>query len=198
MKILGVTGGIGSGKSVVSRMLAESGARVFYADDEAANIMVNNKNVVDALRKAFGAETFYEDGSLNRPYVAGRIFSSDADRRTINQIVHPAVGDAFRRFCESARLEGVALVVKEAAILFENETSDLDAILVVDAKKKIRIDRVEQRDGLSKAEIKSRMKSQMKAGEMRKRADYVIKNNGTLEDLREAVNVFLGDFRAEI
>jgi len=184
MRILGVTGGIGSGKSTVCALLAARGAHVFYADSVAKELQVSDPGVRKAIREAFGEEAYGADGSLNRSYLAGRVFSSEADRRTINRIVHPAVAQAFETAVSRARREGARLFVKEAALLFNTDTSLLDEILVVDAPDEVRLRRVADRDGISVEAVKARMDTQLSREEMLRRADRVIANDGTLEDLR--------------
>jgi len=188
MRILGVTGGIGSGKSTVCALLAARGAQVFYADSVAKELQVSDPNVRKAILEAFGEAAYGADGSLNRTYLAGRVFSSEADRKTINGIVHPAVAVAFASALTRARNAGVRLFVKEAALLLETDTSLLDEILVVDAPEEIRLHRVADRDGVAVAAVKARMESQLSREEMLRRADRVILNGGTLEDLKEKVD----------
>lgn len=187
MKVVGITGGIGSGKSTVCELLEKGGARVFYADEVARDLMVSDPGVRKQIQDAFGAEAYSEEGLLNRTYIADRIFSSDADRSAINRIVHPAVGEAFRRIVSQAREEGVELLVKEAALLLDDDTSDLDVVIVIDAPKNVRIERISLRDGLSGEQIEARMAGQMSPNEMRQKADHVIENDRTVIDLEAAV-----------
>ena len=188
MRILGVTGGIGSGKSTVCAMLADRGAAVFYADDTAKELQVSDPAVRDAILEAFGEGSYDSDGALNRSYLAGRIFSSEEDRRTINSIVHPAVGSAFQRVVAVSRKNGVRLLVKEAALLFETDTSDLDEILVVDCPQEERIKRVLESGKWAREEVLARVMSQMAPTEMIQRADRVLFNMGSLHDLEEDVD----------
>lgn len=188
MKILGVTGGIGSGKSAVCALLAEKGARIFYADAVAKRLQLTDERVRGAILDAFGAEAYLADGSLNRAYLAGRVFSSDEDRRRINAIVHPAVARAFEEAVEAARRDGVPLLVKEAALLLDTDTSLFDAIVVVDAPAEERIRRVTERDGVDPDAVRARIAGQMAPEEMAARADVVLVNDGSLEDLKRKVD----------
>lgn len=188
MMVVGVTGGIGSGKSTVCKHLEARGAKVFYADDVARDLMVSNPDVKEHIVRVFGPEAYLDADSLDRKYLADRVFSSDEDRAAINRIVHPAVGKAFRQYVKQARKEGARLVVKEAALLLDNDTSDLDVILVIDTPKETRIERIARRDGFSREDIDARMAGQMSPVKMVKLADYVVLNDGTIEELKKAVD----------
>ena len=188
MMVVGVTGGIGSGKSTVCKHLETRGAKVFYADDVARDLMVSDPDVKEHIVRVFGPEAYLDADSLDRKYLADRVFSSDEDRAAINRIVHPAVGKAFRQYVKQARKEGARLVVKEAALLLDNDTSDLDVILVIDTPKETRIERIATRDGFSREDIDARMEGQMSPVKMVKLADYVVLNDGTIEQLKKAVD----------
>jgi dephospho-CoA kinase len=189
--VIGITGGIGSGKTAVCTLLEESGAKVFYADVEARRLMETDASVKAELRASFGAETWLEDGSLNRVYLAGEIFSSDDRRLQMNAIVHPAVRNAFAAFKQQQEKAGISLIVKEAALLFESGTGDLDAVVVVDASTELRIKRVVGRDKTTPEQVQNRIDGQLPASEMRDRADFVINNNGTTEALVSQVDALL-------
>lgn len=188
MTILGVTGGIGSGKSAVCRLLEKHGARIFNSDEIARHLMVADSAVRSGIVRAFGSESYAEDGSLNRDYLAARVFSSEEDRETINGIVHPAVARAFGEAVKQALADGVDLFVKEAALLFESGTDDLDYVVVVDAPMAVRLTRVARRDHVDESDILARMRGQLAPSEMRDRADFVIDNTGSVDDLAAAVD----------
>lgn len=186
---LGVTGGIGSGKTTVCNMLKELGAWVFNADNEARRIMVEHPDVRHEIKEAFGDKSYAEDGALNRSYLAEQIFGDEAKVDMINQIVHPRVFDAFKERREQAEAAGVSLLVHEAALTFESGGyKHLDAVAVVFAPEKNRIDRVQDRDGASEEQIRKRMLHQIPVDEAIRRADYVIENDGSLDDLQQKVN----------
>lgn len=186
MKTLGVTGGIGSGKTTVCGFLEEKGARVFYADVEAKRLMQEDETVKDAIIEAFGADTYRDDGSLNRPYLAGRVFSNDEQLDRLNGIVHPHVFEAFDDAAARAEEEGLELLVHDAALIFEaGGERHLDAVAAVVAPEEDRIARVVERDDVSPEQVRARMDNQLPQDELRRRADYVIENDGTLEDLRQ-------------
>lgn len=182
MKVVGVTGGIGSGKSSLCRMLESLGARVFYADAVAKRLMNEDPDIRRQLTEAFGAETYGEDGRIDRAYLSERIFSDDGDRRRMNRIVHPAVRKAFSEFVEQARRDGVRVVVREAALITGNE-HELDEVVIVEAPEKKRVQRVADRDDVAEADVRSRMHAQPSAEEFRAVADRVVVNNGSLDDL---------------
>jgi len=187
-KTLGVTGGIGSGKTAVCRFFEALGARVFYADAEAKRLMEQDPEARAEIEGAFGAESYHADGRLNRAYLARSIFSHPDNVARINAIVHPRVFRAFARAKEQAERDGLALLIHEAALIFEaGGDKHLDAVAVVDAPEAARIDRVVARDGVDPEHVRARIRHQLPPAELRRRADYLIENTGTLEDLREQV-----------
>lgn len=195
MIIAGVTGGIGSGKTAVCRLLEKHGAEVFYADEVARQLMQTDEPLRREIVHAFGSEAYQTDGSLNRSHLSDIIFRSNNDRLRMNALVHPAVGRAFEKFVEQARLRGTWLAVKEAALLFETGRHELDVVVVVEAPETDRIDRVMKRDGLTRKQIEARMATQMPAEEMRKRTDFVVDNSGDQESLENQVEELLEKIR---
>lgn len=185
VKTLGVTGGIGSGKTTVCGFLEEQGARVFYADTEAKRLMQADESVRAAIVDEFGGAAYTDEGTLNRPYLAEVVFG-DAERlERLNGIVHPHVFEAFEAAKERALDEDVDLLVHEAALLFEaggDEHVDITAAVV--APDADRIEWVVERDDLTAEQVRARMNHQLPQDELRRRADYVIENNGSLDDLR--------------
>ncbi|HHP7238700.1 dephospho-CoA kinase [Longibacter sp.] len=185
MTTLGVTGGIGSGKTTVCGFLAEQGARVFYADLEAKRLMTEHEGLRADIADAFGDESFKDDGSLNRKHLADVVFQSPDRVERINALVHPRVHEAFAEAAERAEEEGVEVLVHEAALIFESGGDEhLDAVAVVVAPDDDRIARVVERDDTTADDVRARMTHQLPQEELRRRADYVIENDGTLDDLR--------------
>ncbi len=185
MTTLGVTGGIGSGKTTVCGFLEEQGARVFYADVEAKRLMQEDPSVRDAVAEEFGAAAYREDDTLNRAYLAEKVFGDPEQVERLNAIVHPRVFEAFEAAKERAADEGVSLLVHEAALLFEaggDEHVDVTAAVV--APEADRIAWVTERDDVSPEQVRDRMQHQLSQDELRERADYVLENDGTLDDLR--------------
>jgi len=186
MTTLGVTGGIGSGKTTVCGFLEEKGARVFYADLEAKRLMQEDETVREAVSAAFGPNSYAEDGSLNRAYLADQVFGHPDRVERLNEIVHPAVFQAFEAAKERALRDDVSLLVHEAALLFEaGGDAHVDVTCAVVAPDADRIARVTERDDVSAAQVRDRMGHQLSQDELRRRADYVIENDGTLDDLRQ-------------
>lgn len=189
MKTLGVTGGIGSGKSTVCRMLEDLGARVFYADEEGKRVLTSDPDARREIVEAFGSNSYTSDGSLNRAYLADTVFGDARNVARINQIVHPRVFDRFEAAVDRARLDGVPLMVKEAALIFEAGGDQfLDAVAVVEAPRDVRVQRVVERDDIAPENVVSRMSHQLAPEELRRRADFVIDNSGPLDRTRGQVN----------
>jgi dephospho-CoA kinase len=183
---LGVTGGIGSGKTTVCGFLEEQGARVFYADIEAKRLMRDDDEVKRALIEAFGEETYADDGSLNRAYLAEQVFTDSEQLERLNAIVHPRVFEAFEAAKERAVTEEVRLLVHEAALLFEaGGDAHVDTTAAVVAPDEARIDWVTERDDVTPEQVRARMTHQLPQEELRRRADHVIENDGSLEALRK-------------
>ena len=188
MKRLGVTGGIGSGKTTVCRMLEKFGARVFYADDEAKRLLASDASVRRNVIDLFGPESFLPDGSLNRRFIARMAFADKALLDRLNALVHPPVLRRFEEAAQQAQREGASLMVKEAALIFEaGADRQLDAVAVVEAPLQVRIERVCERDGVSQEEVAARMAHQADPSVLRERADIVLENDGEPEQLRRKV-----------
>ena len=186
MKTLGVTGGIGSGKTTVCRFLEEQGAKVFYADVEAKRLMQEHPEVRAEVTDAFGAESYADDGTLNRTYLAEQVFGDPEELERLNSIVHPRVFESFDSAKARAREEGVELLVHEAALIFEAGGDEhVEAVVAVVAPDEDRIARVVERDDVSPEDVRARMGHQLSQEELRRRADYIIENDGILDDLRE-------------
>lgn len=188
MKTLGITGGIGGGKSTAVAFLHEFGAMVFDADVEAKRIMEEDPAVRHEIVKAFGDEAYDASGRLNRAYLASRTFGDEAAVKRLNAIVHPRVHAAFGRTRDDAEAAGERLLVYEAALLFESGGSRLlDVVALVDAPVETRIARATARDGSTREQVIARMNHQMDPEEARSRADVVLDNGGSPEDLRAQV-----------
>src|SRR5690606_26232546 len=185
---LGVTGGIGSGKTTVCRLFEELGARVFYADEEAKRLQVEDPEARREIVEAFGKESYLPSGELNRRYLAELVFNDDQKLDTINRIVHPRVFQRLQEARSRAEAEGVPLLVHEAALIYESGAQNyLDAVAVVHADEETRIHRVMERDGVPREAVLARMVKQLPAEELLERADFVIRNDGDVEELRRQV-----------
>ena len=175
MKKLGLTGGIGVGKTYVSKVLQQMGIPVFNSDVEAKNCMAEDKGLMQNIKTSFG-EKIYDNGVLQKEELAKIVFNNSERLAELNTLVHPVVKQRFDDWCTQQTAE---LVIKEAAILFESDAHlGLDAVICVSATEKVRIERVQKRDGSSVAEIKSRMDKQMLQSKKEELADFVIVNDG--------------------
>jgi len=175
---IGITGNIGSGKTTVSKIFEVLGIPVFYADDEAKKVMVNDNILIDAMKQTFGAESYFWDGSLNRKHISNIVFKSETELARLNAIVHPAVFRAFDNWVP--RFKNAPYVLKEAALLFESTSYKMcDKTIMVTAPLEMRIQRVIQRDGLSKTEIRNRDAKQFTEEKKLELADYAIKNDNS-------------------
>lgn len=172
---IGLTGGIGTGKSVVAKIFHALGIPVFNADIEAARLMHSSENVKSELIGIFGDEV-YDDFGLNRPFLREKLFSDDALRQQVNEIVHPRVRDAFHNFCLENNHS--PYVLQEAAILIESGGyKQLDGIIVVSSPESLRIRRVKERDEISEEMVRKIMNKQMPEKEKLAKADYIIYND---------------------
>ncbi|WCT14120.1 dephospho-CoA kinase [Mucilaginibacter jinjuensis] len=175
---IGITGNIGSGKTTVSKVFELLGVPVFYADAAAREVMTNDEELISGVKQAFGIEAYFEDGSLNRKYIAGKVFNDPAELAKLNTLVHPATFRAFDNWAKS--FPDAPYLMKEAAILFESGSYKLcDYSIIVTAPKEVRMQRVIARDNISIAEVESRDARQMPEEEKVKLANFRIKNDDT-------------------
>ena len=186
--LLGVTGGIGTGKSMACSFFAARGAHVVYADAAAKELMVADEEVRKEIEEAFGSESYNADGSLNRAHLAARVFGNEDAVARINSIVHPRMAGVLRREQRIARDAGKKLLVYEAALIYESgSAARLDAVLVVHAPLALRLARVMARDGVSEAQVRQRMAHQLPPEVLLEKADYVIHNDGSETHLENLV-----------
>lgn len=172
---VGITGGIGSGKTYVCQLIRHLGYPVFHADEEARAITESNNLVVEAIKKHFG-KNIYIHGKLNRQEVARIVFSDPQQLAKLNAIVHPAVAEYFESWC--SKHSNSPLVFKEAAILFETGLyKELDKNILVTAPLDIRIQRVMERDKVTPDEVVARIANQMNDEEKVRLADFTILND---------------------
>lgn len=172
---IGLTGGIGSGKSYIGHLFELLGADLYNADKEAKEVMNSDPELVEKIKADFGENAYNSDGQLNRAHLAGIIFSNDEKRQQLNNIVHPALRNHFREFSENSNKE---IVVIEAAILIESGFyKDVDKVIVVTADRELRVERTMKRDNATAEQVQSRMAAQMSDEEREKYADFIIQNN---------------------
>jgi dephospho-CoA kinase len=189
--LVGVTGGIGSGKSTVCVMLAGMGCELFEADRIAKELQLEDSEVIRGIEELFGRDVYSRDASgklvIDRKTIAAVVFSDSEKLTALNNLIHPKVREAFVREVKRCAREGKRILCKEAAILFEaGADRDLDRIIVVAAGNGLRLDRAVAR-GLDRAEAQKRMQAQWPQEKLIERAHYVIFNDGTLEELRSQV-----------
>lgn len=188
MITVGVTGGIGSGKTTVCKEWEKLGAKVVYADDLAKELMVKDEQLKKSLIKTFGTETYNSDGSLNRPHLIQHAFEEGRVEK-LNQLVHPAVAKKFRQISHEAKQSGEKMVVEEAALLLNNgRPSVFDVIVIVTSDRQDRLQRVVNRDSVTIEKVTERDNKQPEFEELLHLADYTIENNGSLEELKEKSN----------
>jgi dephospho-CoA kinase len=176
---IGITGGIGSGKTTVCKVFETLGIPVFYADTVAKQIMISDEILVKGVIDAFGAESYAADGSLNNKHIAGIVFNNAARLAKLNNLVHPAVFRAFDNWVR--QVPAVApYILKEAALLFESGSYKMcDLNILVTAPVETRLKRVMERDGVTAEQVKARMDKQLPDEEKIKLADHLINNNET-------------------
>ena len=188
--IIGVTGGIGSGKSVVSRLLRLMDVPVYDCDSEAKRLMCESTAIREALIGAVGAEVYDAEGRLNRAYLASYMFGNAERVALVNRIVHPVVRADFK---EWAQRTGRAVVAVESAILFEaGMNADVDTVWVVYASEAVRLQRAIKRDASSEEAVRNRMQNQLGGQEYVERADAVVYNDDS-HSLIQQVSALLGE-----
>jgi dephospho-CoA kinase len=172
---IGITGGIGSGKTHVAQIFMKLGVPIYFADDRAKWLMITNLTIVKKVLQLFGPNA-YDNDSLNRAYIANKIFKNKLLLEKLNSIVHPEISDDFNKWVESQK---APYVIKEAALLIESGSfKDLDAILTIDAPIEVRIKRAAYRDKQTEKEIERRIKNQLPNNIKVNAADFVINNDG--------------------
>lgn len=174
MQTIGITGGIGAGKSVVAKIFESLGYPVFYSDAVAKQLMHSDPILKTSLIDIFGQETFL-DGKLNRAFLAEIIMNDEEAKTKISSLVHPRVRSSFEQFVDENKNK--ELVFNEAAILFETGSyKNFDSVILVTAPKNIRIERVKLRDGVTTEQINDRMKNQWSDDQKIPLANYLIEN----------------------
>lgn len=187
--MIGLTGGIGSGKSTVSALLAEKGAVVIDADAITRELQEPGQPVFDAIVERFGEEVVGDDGRLDRAHLAGIVFNDEQAKKDLEQIVHPAVGaEMLKRMEVEAATDHV--VVYDVPLLVEaaRRAMDFAGVIVVDIDPEIAIRRVVEQRGMAEADVRARIANQASRDERLAVADKVIDNSGTRDDLRRQVD----------
>lgn len=190
---VGLTGGIGSGKSTVSKILISKGFSVYNSDNRAKWLMNNNDNLKSNIVSIFGDKAYLK-GSLNRKYLSAKVFNDSLKLKALNNLVHPLVAIDFKNWLLDQKSKD--FVFKEAAILIESGAyKEMDKIIVLSCPENIRLERVLKRDGNSPELVKKRMQNQISETEKINHADFVVKNNGSKSDLVLEVELVISELK---
>ena len=183
---IGLTGGIGSGKTTVAEVFAQLGISIYLSDDRAKALMVNDEELQTAIVSLFGEES-YASGQLNRSYIASKVFSDKKDLERLNALVHPALKKDFDLWCIE---QTSPYILKEAAILFESGANKgLDKVILVEAPAEIRLSRVMKRDKVSSESVLARMEVQWSDERKKSFSDYVIRNDDKCSVLEQVLKI---------
>ena len=170
---IGITGGIGSGKTYICNLLRERGYEVYNCDDEAKRIMLEDEEIISQIKTLIGNDAYTPDGQLNKPVIANFIFSDKDNAAKVNSIVHPAVKRDFLRWAE-----GKQVAIMESAILFESGFDNVvDTTVLIWADARNRLKRAMTRDQATREQIEARMAAQISDDEARRKADYIFRHN---------------------
>ncbi len=194
MKIIGLTGGIGSGKSTVSEYLASKGIKIVDADKISHEMMENGSSLLEELAIAFGDEIINSDGSLNRRELARLAFATEEGKNLLNRITHKEISKRVDRQIAELKKSNERIIFFDAPLLFEaGMDSKTGETWLVHVDEATRISRVRDRDGLSEEEILARIKAQMSEEEKLARASHVLDNSGSVEELYAQVDSLLAE-----
>ncbi|HEX2722316.1 MAG TPA: dephospho-CoA kinase [Gemmatimonadaceae bacterium] len=189
MRIIGLTGNIASGKTVVADMLAERGATLVDADVLAREAVMMGSPALDAIVARWGENVLDAAGNLDRSALRHLVFENQSELDALNEIVHPEISRLRARDIATARARGDQVVVCVIPLLFERHlVEDFDAIILVDAARSLRLERIVRDRAIDEAEAMKMIASQMPADLKRARADYVIENNGSIQELEAEVD----------
>ena len=183
MKIIGLTGGIGSGKSTVLELFKILGVKTYSADESAKKLVNTDPYLINLIKSSFG-ENIYNKGQLNSKKLSDIVFEDKEKLKLLNSIIHPAVAKDFKLFLNSNNED---YIVKEAAIIFETKSeNNYDKIILIQSPLEIRIERVINRDNISREEVMKRINNQLDENLIIDKCDYVITNEN-MEDLEDKV-----------
>jgi len=187
MRVLGLTGGIGSGKSMVAQIFARLGAVVIDADQLAREVVEPGQPALQEIATAFGRDVLLSDGRLDRSKLAGIIFADPAERARLDAITHPRIRARMDQEIK-ARRSGPGVLIVDIPLLYENaRTHSVERVIVVWVDPQTQLRRIRRRDGLSAEAARQRIAAQMPLDAKRARADHVIDNSGSREDTRRQV-----------
>ena len=199
MKIVGLTGGISSGKSTVSSYLKQLKIPVIDADEVARKVVEPNSQGAREIRKAFGSDVFEEDGSLNRQKLGALIFSNTENRQKLDDLLQPLIKIMILDEIEEYRQKGENMIVLDLPLLFEKQYEELcEEIIVVYVPRELQLERLMKRNQYTKQEALSRIDSQLSIEEKRKRATVLLDNQGTIQQLYQQVEQWLVETKNDI
>jgi dephospho-CoA kinase len=195
----GLTGGIGAGKSTVCQFLQQEGVPVVSADEVSRQVVAKGSDGLVAIVAAFGPEILDSTDALNRRKLGALVFNDAAKRRELENIMQPLLKHHSRAMFADLARKGEVIIVYESALLFESQRHfEMQGIIVVTASEAQRVACVQQRDGCTEAEGRARMRAHMHEAEKRRRADYILDNNGDVEDLRRQVRALVSTLRQAV
>lgn len=195
---VGVTGGIGSGKSTLCHEWEKLGAFVVYADDIAKELMVSDPKLIQEIKKAFGEDSYHSNGNLNRAHLAEEAFAKNRVEE-LNALVHPALWQHIDELADAKEKEGIDIFVKEAALLLKNgRPENIDKVVLLLADEERRIDRVVGRDHTEEQKVKERIDKQDSFEDLKHLADFVITNDGSLSDLKQQARTLFHTLKEEM
>ena len=199
MKIVGLTGGISSGKSTVSSYFKQLEIPVIDADEVARKVVEPNSQGAIQIRKAFGSEVFEEDGRLNRQKLGALIFSNAENRQKLDDLLQPLIKIMILDEIEEYRQKGETMIVLDLPLLFEKQYEELcEEIIVVYVPRELQLERLMRRNQYTKQEALSRIDSQLSIEEKRKRATVLLDNQGTFQQLYQQVEQWLVETKNDI
>jgi dephospho-CoA kinase len=199
MLVIGITGVIGSGKTTVASIIEEEGFKVFYTDKIAKDVIEKDETVRKKLISEFGKDVFDENGQLNNKYLSDLVFNSEGDDNLnkLNNIIHPVVIQKMIDITKNCETEGESVIFFESALIFEAGLEDgFDYIISVVSDIDKTVKRLENK--MSKIDILKRMSKQIPQEEKAKNSDFVIENNGSIEDLKNSIKFILNIIKSDI
>lgn len=190
MFVVGLTGGIGSGKSAAAKLFSELGVSIVNADQIARNIVAPGNTALDAIAEHFGKEILLSDGALDRAQLRQKIFTNPDEKQWLEQLTHPLIGTAIFEFLNAKRNDNEASYrILESPLLMETSQQQLaQRLLLIDVPEAVQIARTMARDNNTENQVRAIIEAQMSREEKRSRADDIIENTGTLEQLQQRVS----------
>ena len=197
--IIGLTGGIASGKSTVSNMIQELGIPVVDADQIAREVVEPGESAYEQIVRHFGEQILHQDGTLNRKKLGSIVFSDEKERKTLNSIIHPAIREKMEEEKNEYLNQGFDTVVLDIPLLFESKNPyRLDKVLLVAVSEDVQFKRLVERDQMGEKDARQRIQSQMPIKDKIALADEVIDNNGTVQETREQLLYILNKWGVKL